>query len=347
MAIDWSYLLGYDVFISYKRGEQHSTPYARRLLASLTKADLRCFLDEHDAPVGEVLTPTLEKGLRRSRAVLIVFTDSALRSVWVRREVEAFANRGGVFIPISVGGCLESLADSSETAAEYLPRDTIFLTEASADVPSDAVIGGILARYTLRRANVFGRWLLRSAVLVLALAVVVTTIAMRAAQLGREEARVQRDHAERNRVEAVRQRDEAQRQRKTAEARYLAAEGVRELHEKRSILGLVLLVESLRLEETPEAFAALFSAMSRDPHLSMVRFDVHEAPAAVAFSDDRSLLAAGLPDGSVVVRDLRAGLGSAEKEFEAGRELIRLRGAPGPPVQILSLIHISEPTRPY
>jgi WD40 repeat protein len=49
VRIDWSPLFGYDVFISYKRGRDHSSQYALQLKARLAKADFQLCSVQPDA----------------------------------------------------------------------------------------------------------------------------------------------------------------------------------------------------------------------------------------------------------------------------------------------------------
>jgi hypothetical protein len=139
MRIDWSPLIGYDVFISYKRGREESSEYAKRLRVRLEGANLRCFLDDSEAPLGEPLTPTIERGIKRSRAIIILCTEAALRSPWVEREVQSFAKKPrAAFIPVSFTGCLEAASMAGHPVAAALPRETIWLNEDNRVEPSDA-----------------------------------------------------------------------------------------------------------------------------------------------------------------------------------------------------------------
>src|SRR5205807_4918980 len=92
MRIDWSPLFGYDVFISYKRGDSPlgSSSYAKRLKERLSTAGYQCFLDDDDSPAGEALSPAVERGIRRSRVMVVLCTPDAMQSSWVNKEVGLF-----------------------------------------------------------------------------------------------------------------------------------------------------------------------------------------------------------------------------------------------------------------
>jgi hypothetical protein len=315
MRIDWSPLFGYDFFISYKRGRSPdgSSEYATQLKLRLEKADFQCFLDDDDAPVGESLSPAIERGLRRSRAMIVLCTPLAFTSSWVTKEVQSFSmKRQRAIIPVSFANFFESSQRGDSSLASLIPGQRVWLSEDSVETPSDHIIGGIQARFNYRRANALRTWFLAAVTVVL---LMISAIAV-----------VQSHLATQQRDEANKQRVEAEHQRNIALARYLASEGLRALHENQNIAGLVLLVESLRIEKTPEAEGGLFAVMTGDPHLSMMRFQLPAEGNSLAFNSTGSVLAAGLTDGTVAIRGLRAGLGPIDKDFVAGKELTRLAG---------------------
>ena len=65
-------LFGYDVFISYPYAD--GKQYAEELERRLTNLDLACFLDKEELPYGGTLTGSLERAIRRSRAIVLVGT---------------------------------------------------------------------------------------------------------------------------------------------------------------------------------------------------------------------------------------------------------------------------------
>ncbi len=340
MRIDWSPLFGYDIFISYRRGDGNgeSSEYATALRTKLQKAEFQCFLDNDDAPVGESLNPSIRRGLRRSRAMVVLCTPASLNSVWVAEEVQYFPKkRNPAVIPVNFSGYLESLNLKETAFSPLVDLGTIWLNENNPREPSDSVLGGIQARFKYRRANTLRTWFLSVVAILLGIVAATALIQKRIADQQRAEAtkqssiaREQRDIARQNELEAVRQRN-------SADARYLASEGLRAIHERGAKIGLVLLVESLRLEQTPEATGALFTVMSDDPHLSMLRFSVPQPATTLAFSPSGDRVAAGQQNGGVFVRDLQAGLGTLDQNFAAGSESRHLTGG-GSQIAFLTLL---------
>ena len=80
----YKFLFGYDIFISYsyKDGKQ----YAEALEAKLANLDFSCFLDKKELPCGGELTSALRRAIRRSKALILVGTDTALHAPYVKVE---------------------------------------------------------------------------------------------------------------------------------------------------------------------------------------------------------------------------------------------------------------------
>ena len=85
-AFAWSALLGYDIFISYRRSD--GSAYAEKLWRDLKAAGIAPFLDRDETPGGARLTPSLMRALRRSRMLVVLLTPDVLDSEWVQQEVE-------------------------------------------------------------------------------------------------------------------------------------------------------------------------------------------------------------------------------------------------------------------
>jgi hypothetical protein len=102
----------YDFFISYARAD--AADYVLNLQDNLRSQDYKCFLDKISIPAGASLTeasflPIIERGLKYSKAMILVGTENALQSVWVSRELETFLQKKDRrVIAISVGGYLRS-----------------------------------------------------------------------------------------------------------------------------------------------------------------------------------------------------------------------------------------------
>lgn len=83
---------GYDVFISYAHGAE-ATPYARRLEARLSDRDFTVFRDESRIHLGDRLSLVIRYAVLRSRSLVVIGTETSVRSSWVQREATLFSGR--------------------------------------------------------------------------------------------------------------------------------------------------------------------------------------------------------------------------------------------------------------
>src|ERR1035438_1775914 len=140
MVLNWTPLFGYDIFISYKRGTapDESSNYAKALKRRLGGIDYQCFLDDEDAPAGDALSPAIERGIARSRVMIVLCTPAALRSDWVSKEVQTFSHRKRrTLIPVSFSGTLERVQLVGTAFAPITAEERIWISEQSTDTPSD------------------------------------------------------------------------------------------------------------------------------------------------------------------------------------------------------------------
>ena len=96
----WPLLFGYDFFLSYRRAD--AAAFAQSLAEALQARGFVCFLDREETVGGTVLTPAIERALKRSRALVAILTAGVLDSDWVKREIERFLHKGNRLIPINV-----------------------------------------------------------------------------------------------------------------------------------------------------------------------------------------------------------------------------------------------------
>lgn len=81
----------YDVFLSYSRAD---APWAERLEADLQRLGFRVFFDQTRVTAGESWERELALSLKRSRNLVVIWSDNARGSDWVTRELWTFdANR--------------------------------------------------------------------------------------------------------------------------------------------------------------------------------------------------------------------------------------------------------------
>jgi WD40 repeat protein len=172
-GIDWAPIFGYDIFVSYNWTD--ARPYAARLEADLRMHDLRCFLDNTDAPPGTALNSTLQTALRRSRVLVLLVSKRALQSPWVTEEVRTFAKTGRTIIPVNLDGSVTSTDAANEILRVLTERDCIWiddLVEGAPAVPAISTVDGIRRSFRYRRANTMRRRVTAAAFAIL----LVTTI---------------------------------------------------------------------------------------------------------------------------------------------------------------------------
>jgi WD40 repeat protein len=180
---DWSLLLGFDIFISYKRGPAAST-YSRNLRNGLAEMGFKCFLDQEQTEGGVELTPALQRALRRSRLLLVLAEPNALLSSYVSAEVREFlSRRNGCIVPINVGAFLEA-GKAQPAPFDYLQTLT-WLSESeerfALGSPTDAVLGGLRKSFRRLRVASISRAITWTAIVVLATAAIVAFVQRQAA----------------------------------------------------------------------------------------------------------------------------------------------------------------------
>ncbi|HKP87714.1 MAG TPA: TIR domain-containing protein [Blastocatellia bacterium] len=146
-------LFRYDIFISYARGD--GKDYALKLRDQLRSLDFSCFLDFDELPAGNSLNRTLRNAIKRSATLVIVGTERAVKSPYVKLEVEEFTKTGRNIIPINIAG---SLAAPPWSVIEQ--RDIVWIDEnkeaLDKAVPSPIVADSLdkLFKYTRRNVRV-------------------------------------------------------------------------------------------------------------------------------------------------------------------------------------------------
>lgn len=96
-------LFGRDIFISYSRGDAHK--YAPKL-ANVLRSEMKgvsLYLDRWVAPPSGELPRSLRRHLRWSSLLVVIVTENAVRSKFVKSEILRFAKTGRQIIPVTVG----------------------------------------------------------------------------------------------------------------------------------------------------------------------------------------------------------------------------------------------------
>jgi WD40 repeat protein len=147
----WSHaLFGYDVFISYRRGD--ASTYAATLALKLhERHDLVVFLDDQELDAGEQL-PALLRAVRRSRMLVVLVTPNVAQSLFVPREVATARAKGRRIVPIDFDRTLEQDRQGEELGR--LLQEEKWHSESGAirDGPGHAVLDAIVrSRRGLKR----------------------------------------------------------------------------------------------------------------------------------------------------------------------------------------------------
>jgi hypothetical protein len=77
----------YDVFISYSSADR---PWADKLFDSLSQKGIRVFLDQKRLDMGKAWEPALAQAVQSSQHMIVLWTNNANTSSWVRRELGIF-----------------------------------------------------------------------------------------------------------------------------------------------------------------------------------------------------------------------------------------------------------------
>lgn len=77
----------YDLFISYSSADR---PWALKLFNDLQARNIRVFFDQNRLDVGKPWEPQLATAVQGSQHMIVIWTDNANESQWVRREVGYF-----------------------------------------------------------------------------------------------------------------------------------------------------------------------------------------------------------------------------------------------------------------
>jgi hypothetical protein len=91
------------VFISYAESDE---PVAKKVAAGLEKEGLKVWYNRREILPGHNWAESVAKALKESRAMVVLLTPAALRSSWVRHEIDyalgdqTFSHR---LIPVIVG----------------------------------------------------------------------------------------------------------------------------------------------------------------------------------------------------------------------------------------------------
>ena len=182
-AFAWSALLGFDIFISYRRSD--GSAYAEKLWRDLKAAGITPFLDRDETPGGAQLTPSLVRALRRSRMLVVLLTPDVLDSEWVQQEVETFSKfKGRAIAPINIDNYIARHKLDGTRLARLKDYSWIEETRQGLEtgVPSETVLTEIGKGFRKVRVRSISRLIVIAVMVALGIAAVAAFTEMRRAQ---------------------------------------------------------------------------------------------------------------------------------------------------------------------
>lgn len=194
-AVDW--VFGYDFFISYNHGDGPKLPL--RLKQRLAHAGFRVFLDQSEYVAGLDLRRETRRQVSKSRKLVVVARAGALRSQWVKREVDVALAQGRIPVIVNVNGAVEAAQDSAlATAAldQHWLRLNATLDDPDGEV-SDAIVGELVRGFNHTRQEIKRQRIFAAAAAVLAVTAGIAIWQAIEATRARIVAETQRDRAQR------------------------------------------------------------------------------------------------------------------------------------------------------
>ena len=168
------YVFGYDFFISYSHADGKA--YPQHLAQALVSRRFSTFLDEDVYAVGDELTAATIRRVGQSRRLVVICGPHAVRSPWVRREVETFALRHDV--PLVIERDTTLVTDGEAHWLRELLGDTLTLREPvpCSDAPSAETVDRLIRSFRVRRVERVRSTLFAATALIFAVLTVVAWI---------------------------------------------------------------------------------------------------------------------------------------------------------------------------
>jgi tetratricopeptide (TPR) repeat protein len=317
-AVDW--VFGYDFFISYSHGDGMRLP--RRLKERLEQAGFRVFLDQTEYVAGADLRRETRRQVVKSRKLVVIGRPGALRSEWVRREVDVALAHGKIPVIVNLNGAVEAAPADAALATMAREAHWLRLTETLADPdgePSEQTISELVRGFNHTRQETKRQRVFATAAAVLGFTAAVATWQAVEATRARTVAEAQRDRAQRvleqvignayRRVETISLQIKRERERLEAEHEVPVKVAQSSDTISQSPLGQAnnFIAKGTALLANGDARAArsLFEQAMRilesgadtetaEPQWQMARFTVYKAFADAALGD-------GDPDSALIV----------------------------------------------
>lgn len=141
-------IFGYDFFLSYSHGD--GKVYPRRLKERLEETGFKVFLDQTEYAPGADLRRETRRQVEKSQKLVVIAREGALRSVWVKREVDVIIARGRTPILINVNKSVDRAPPEAELATMAREQHWLRLEETIDDldgVPSDHAVSELVRSF--------------------------------------------------------------------------------------------------------------------------------------------------------------------------------------------------------
>lgn len=195
-TVDW--VFGYDFFLSYNHGDGLRLP--RRIKERLDQAGFRVFLDQTEYVAGADLRRETRRQVVKSRKIVVVGRYGALKSEWVKREVEVALTEGKIPVILNVNNAVETAPADAALATMARERHWLRLNETLDDPdgePTDHTISELVRGFKHTRQEIKRQRIFAAAAAVFAVAAGVAVWQAVEATRARTVAESQRDRAQR------------------------------------------------------------------------------------------------------------------------------------------------------
>lgn len=159
MSVTLSRLLdrvfGYDFFLSYSHKDGKN--YPRLLKARLEQAGFKVFLDQTEYAPGADLRRETRRQVEKSQKLVVIARTNAVKSIWVKREVEVILARGLTPILVDVNNSVEAAPPDAELAVLAREQHWLRLMETSIDsdgIPTDYAVSELIRSFGVMRQDV-------------------------------------------------------------------------------------------------------------------------------------------------------------------------------------------------
>ena len=231
-AVDW--IFGYDFFISYSWKDGLRLP--REIRDRLEQAGFRVFLDQTEYVAGLDLRKETRRQVLKSRKLVVIGRPAALKSEWVKREVEVALSAKKTPVLVDVNNSVANAPEGASLAAMAQEQQWLRLEETLSDPdgsPTDRLISELVRGFNHTRQETKRQRVLVGVALFLAVSAGVAVWQAIIATQQREEAQHQQQIAEDQRKIAVASEKKAEAERDRANEAAIKEQTARELAEER------------------------------------------------------------------------------------------------------------------